>query len=72
MTEKNIIENPGGIPEGKSSYTEDDFRNDANFYMAERMTRKLLEEDLISNEECEEILKEHARNFSHTLAPLML
>ena len=71
MTEKQVIENAHGIPEKEYAYTDEDMRRDADYYLAEHLTKMLLDNGSITVEEYEKILREHARNFGPTLAPLM-
>ena len=71
MTENQVIDNAHGIPETECAYTVEDMRRDADYYLAEHLTKTLLDNGSITVEEYEKIMREHARNFSPTLAPVL-
>lgn len=52
--------------------TTEDLKREFRYYMAVKLTKKLLDNDMITREEYERICKAHIKNFKPTLAPLML
>ena len=71
MAEKHIITNPEEIRGRAEPLTAEDLERDFRYHMAVKLTRNLLDEGGITPEEYERICREHVRNFSPTLAPLM-
>lgn len=53
-------------------YTDENMQNDLQFYIAKRLTSKLLEEGMSTEDEYRRVMLENVRNFSPTLAPLLL
>ena len=71
MADKHIITNPEEIRDQAASLTEKDLERDFRYHMAVKLTKNLLDKGRITQEEYERICREHVRNFSPTLAPIM-
>lgn len=71
MAEKHIITNPEEIRGQAEPLTAENLERDFQYHMAVKITKKLLDEGRITAEEYERICREHTRNFSPTLAPIM-
>ena len=72
MAEKHITKDPEEIRTQRVHLTEEDLQRDFRYHMAVRITKNLLDEGRISQEECDRICREHVRNYRPTLAPIML
>lgn len=71
MAEKHIITDPEEKRGQAAPLTEADLDRDFQYHMAVKLTKNLLDEGRITQEEYERICREHVRNFSPTLAPIM-
>lgn len=63
----------GSIPGKNKAHrpTTEELKRDFRYYMAVKLTKKMLDNDLITQEEYERICRAHIKNFKPTLAPLM-
>lgn len=71
MAKKHIYSDPAQVSRKASAVTDDEMKREYEYYMANKMTKKLFDEGMITKEEYENIRREHARNFMPELAPLM-
>ena len=61
---------PGNKKYEKSRMTDEELKREYDFYMAEKIVKKMLEKGLISVDECTRISAENRRIFSPLLAEL--
>ena len=72
MAEKHIYSDPTKVIRELSEVTDEEMKREYEYHIALAMTKKLLDEGMITSEEYENIRREHIRNFMPELAPLML
>ena len=61
---------PGKLKDERTRMTDDELKREYDFYMAEKIVKKMLESGLISDVECTRISAENRRIFSPLLAEL--
>lgn len=59
--------NPADVPKP----TNEDMQNEYNYYLAEQLTKKLLDEGLISSDEFDKIMEKNRKTFSPFISKII-